>query len=84
MPTYEYQCEKCKHEFSEVLRVDDRKIPESAPCPSCAEVGVRQIISRPGGILFDSKVQPTSQFKETMQRIKAAHKHDRHAKIKDY
>lgn len=46
MPTYTYFCEKCNHKFESFRKIDNRKEPESEPCPSCNEVGfVRQGVS---------------------------------------
>ena len=32
MPIYEYKCEKCGHEFEEMLSVSRRKEPTQTPC----------------------------------------------------
>jgi len=32
MPTYDYRCEKCGHEFEENLKIADRKIPTEELC----------------------------------------------------
>lgn len=44
MPTYEYECEKCKQQFSLVLSIaehDKKKIT----CPECKSDNVKQIVS---------------------------------------
>ena len=44
MPWYDYTCDSCDHEFTEVFRMDDRKIPIENGCPECGEDSVRQLI----------------------------------------
>ena len=47
MPTYTYQCKKCKHKFDVLHRLYD-------PPPKCEECGkrVRRLIQPPAGIHF--------------------------------
>ena len=48
MPTYTYNCRKCDHDFSETLRMDDRKIPLGKPCPKCSAEGeIHQTLQAP-------------------------------------
>ena len=49
---YNYKCKACTHEFERMLPMDDRKIPEGEPCPSCGkedtvvqQIGAPQIVS---------------------------------------
>ena len=50
MPTYEYQCRKCGHRFSEFQRIVDPPIKD---CPKCEKKGcVEQIISGGSGLVF--------------------------------
>jgi putative FmdB family regulatory protein len=44
MPTYEYRCEKCGHEFSriEAISAHGRKKPS---CPKCKSAQVAQVFS---------------------------------------
>jgi putative FmdB family regulatory protein len=45
MPTYEYQCEACEHEFTKVLSIaehDETKVN----CPQCQSEEVKQIVSQ--------------------------------------
>ena len=50
MPTYEYQCQKCGHCFSEFQRIVDPPIKD---CPKCNKKGcVEQIISGGSGLIF--------------------------------
>ena len=47
MPQYSYRCKSCEHVFDEVYRIDDRKIPETQPCPECGKQDVYQKVSTP-------------------------------------
>ena len=49
MPTYEYICEACQHEFEQFqsIKADPVKI-----CPECGKEHVRRKISAGAGILF--------------------------------
>lgn len=50
MPTYEYQCQKCGHRFSEFQRIVD---PPIKNCPKCRKRNcVEQIISGGSGLIF--------------------------------
>jgi len=50
MPTYEYQCQKCGHRFSEFQRIVDLPIKD---CPKCGKRDcVEQIISGGSGLIF--------------------------------
>ena len=50
MPTYEYQCKKCGHRFSEFQRIVDPPIKD---CPKCGKKNcVEQIISGGSGLIF--------------------------------
>jgi putative FmdB family regulatory protein len=50
MPTYEYQCKKCGHRFSEFQRIVDPPIKD---CPKCKKKEcVEQIISGGSGLIF--------------------------------
>ncbi|MDZ7292711.1 MAG: zinc ribbon domain-containing protein [candidate division KSB1 bacterium] len=44
MPTYEYRCKDCGHQFVEVLRVSehDKFKPQ---CPKCKSENVEQLLS---------------------------------------
>lgn len=46
MGLYDYRCNACNETWEEYHRMDDRKIPESLPCPKCSISGqVEQIIT---------------------------------------
>ena len=47
MPTYDYLCENCKHEWDVDQKMSDPKITE---CPQCHELKAKRLIS--GGTNF--------------------------------
>ncbi len=65
MPTYEYQCQKCGHCFSEFQRIVDPPIKD---CPKCKKQNcVEQIISGGSGLIFKG-----SGFYETDYKRKSS------------
>jgi len=68
MPTYEYQCRKCKHAFEDIKKIDDRDSPCSAPCPACKKRGVERGISVPV-MGADATVGPGADFKELTRKM---------------
>ena len=65
MPTYEYQCQKCGHCFSEFQRIVDPPIKD---CPKCRKKEcVEQIISGGSGLIFKG-----SGFYETDYKRKSS------------
>lgn len=48
MPTYEYLCEKCEHEFERDQRISD---PPVKTCPKCRSRKVTKLISRTSFVL---------------------------------
>jgi len=51
MPTYEYECEKCHHQFEQIQKITDESIKT---CPVCGGE-VKRLISGGGGLLFKGK-----------------------------
>jgi putative FmdB family regulatory protein len=48
MPTYEYMCQKCEHEFEREQRISD---PAVKTCPKCKARRVKKLISRTSFVL---------------------------------
>lgn len=48
MPTYQYQCSECKHEFEEFQKITDDALES---CPEC-DGKIKRIISGGAGLLF--------------------------------
>ena len=51
MPTYEYICEKCEHEFEREQRITD---PPLKTCPECRSRKLKKLISRTSFVLKGS------------------------------
>lgn len=72
MPTYEYQCEKCDHYYTQYLSISRMLEPEGEPCPNCAEKAVKKVMMTPPA--FGDPVRlgirrPDGGFKEVLQKI---------------
>ena len=44
MPTYEFQCEKCKKTFTEKQTFEEHDEHKKIKCSKCGSTGVRQVI----------------------------------------
>ena len=49
MPTYEYRCGKCGHEFEEFQPITAKPIRK---CPKCGRMAVNRLISAGAGVIF--------------------------------
>ena len=49
MPTYEYVCDACDHEWEEFQSITSKP---SKKCPDCGKSKAQRIISAGGGIIF--------------------------------
>ena len=49
MPTYEYVCDSCNHEFERFQSITESPLRK---CPDCGRLEVRRLISGGAGFLF--------------------------------
>lgn len=49
MPTYEYACDACKHEFEEFQSITADPLTQ---CPKCGRKKLRRLLGAGGGIIF--------------------------------
>ena len=49
MPTYEYHCDACSHEFEEFQYIKEEPLKK---CPICEKVRLRRLISGGAAIVF--------------------------------
>ena len=49
MPTYEYICDSCKHEFERFQSIKAKPIRK---CPKCGKLRVQRLIGAGAGIIF--------------------------------
>ena len=52
MPTYEYRCGKCGHEFDDLQTM---KAPTLVRCPACKEIALARVIGGGAGLIFKGK-----------------------------
>lgn len=73
MPFYEYKCSDCEHEFKQLNKIDNRKVPETEPCPQCKKEGtVSLMIAGAPGLSDPIRLgvrKVDSGFKEVLQKI---------------
>ncbi len=49
MPTYEYQCNACEHNFEEFQSINDKPLKK---CPKCKKSKLRRVFGAGAAILF--------------------------------
>lgn len=49
MPTYQYKCNNCSHEFEEFQSMKDSPL---VTCPNCKQDHLQRIIGTGGGMIF--------------------------------
>lgn len=72
MPFYDYKCNDCNAEFKKTLKIADRNIPETEPCPSCNKEGV--VFMKIGAPVLSDSIRMGLKkndggFKEVIQKI---------------
>ncbi len=43
MPIYEYQCQKCEHQFETIQKISDAPLKR---CPECNRLALKKLVSR--------------------------------------
>ena len=49
MPTYDYECDACRHKFEEFQSMSDRLLRK---CPACGKKRLRRLFGTGAGIIF--------------------------------
>ena len=49
MPTYEYICNNCQHEFEQFQSIKAKPVRK---CPKCGRLGVQRLIGAGAGVIF--------------------------------
>lgn len=49
MPTYEYACQKCGHEFEQFQSMRDEPLKK---CPKCKKPGLKRLVGGGAGLIF--------------------------------
>jgi putative FmdB family regulatory protein len=65
LPTYEYECQACGHEFERFQSMKDDPVKR---CPECRRLKVKRLFGTGAGIIFKG-----SGFYETDYRSKSYH-----------
>ena len=82
MPTYDYKCEKCEHEFEEFLTIARRNEPTETPCekqvhraaPICGgEIKMKTVAPGIGDPLKMGLKKPDGRYVEKLKEIKKNH-----------
>ena len=82
MPTYDYKCEKCEHEFEEMLSISRREEPTEVPCerqlhraaPICGgEIKMKVVAPGIGDPLKMGLIKPDGRYVEKLKEIKKNH-----------
>ena len=82
MPTYDYKCEKCEHEFEEMLSISRREEPTEVPCERqlhraasiCGgEIKMKAVAPGIGDPLKMGLIKPDGQYVEKLKEIKKNH-----------
>lgn len=58
MPIYKYQCERCGHNFDEMLSITAGEKRETDPCPECGDTSLKRKISAPAVHMRYSPMHP--------------------------
>lgn len=49
MPTYQYECDACRHEFEILQSMTDKKLRK---CPQCGQFKLHRLIGGGAGVIF--------------------------------
>src|SRR5947208_348326 len=49
MPTYEYACPKCGHQFEQFQSMRDEPLKK---CPKCGKTGLKRLVGSGAGLIF--------------------------------
>jgi len=76
MPTYDYLCEACSHEFEEFQAISAKRLRN---CPKCKKPSLKRLIGPGAGVIFKGsgfyqtdykKTSPTPEKSETPKEPK--------------
>ena len=80
MPTYEYRCRACDHEFERFQKISAAPV---RTCPECKKRRVERLISTGGGIVFKGTGLYATDYRsptETAAREKGSRSEERSTK----
>jgi putative FmdB family regulatory protein len=62
MPTYEYRCKKCGHEFEELQKITASPLTQ---CPVCHEKALTRVIGGGAGLIFKGEGFYITDYKKS-------------------
>ncbi len=72
MPTYDYVCDACEHEFELYQGIND---PKKRKCPECGKLKLRRLLGTGAAVVFKgSGFYQTDYRSESYKKAKAADK----------
>ena len=77
MPTYEYQCSKCGHEFETFQSMTARVMKK---CPACGRLSLKRLIGTGGAVLFKGSGFYATDYRSESYRQAAKAESDTHKK----
>ena len=69
MPTYEYECGNCGHQFEEFQYMSEKPLRK---CPQCAKMKLQRLIGSGAGIIFKGSGFYETDYKRKEQPKPAA------------
>ena len=76
--------EKCNKEFTKLLKIAERKVPELEPCPQCNALDVEQVLLSAPGIGDPIRLGVTKKDSGFTEVLKGIHAKTANSTINSY
>lgn len=77
MPSYDYVCGSCEHTFDKQLKISERDVPTTEPCPVCGVSEVTKTLVRApdwsDGVRGKSSV--SGGFRDVLEKVHRTNPH---------
>lgn len=77
MPTYEYACRECDHQFEVFQSIKDDPLSQ---CPSCGDDALRRLIGTGAGIIFKGSGFYETDYKRSGSKSDSSESSEKSAK----